>query len=131
MKTESLIGRTLTCAETGKQFIGASDGFTTNYARNDAGEVFSDEGVHLREVRALLDRSGPFTGYLSSDGKRLTGWKGNTLGHVVDSNSCELTRPSYTHGKYYQSVRVRDVHGREWYGRGSPGICIRLRPTKH
>jgi hypothetical protein len=130
MQTESLIGRTLTCAETGKQFIGASDGFTTNYARNDAGEVFSDEGVHLREVRALLNRSSPFTGYLSSDGKRLTGWKGNTLGHVVDSNPCELTRLSHTHGKYYQSVRVRDVHGREWYGRGSPGICIRLRPTK-
>jgi hypothetical protein len=131
MQTESLIGRTLTCAETGKQFVGASDGSTTNYARNDAGEVFSDEGVHLREVRALLDRSRPFPGYLSSDGKRLTGWKGNTLGHVIDSNPCELTRLSYTHGKHYQSVRVRDVHGREWYGRGSPGICIRLRPTKH
>jgi hypothetical protein len=130
MLTESLIGRTLTCAETGKQFIGASDGFTTNYASNDAGEVFSDEGVHLREVRALLDRSGPFPGYLSSDGKRLTGWKGNTLGHVIDWSFCTLTRQSWVHGKDYRSVRVRDIHGREWYGRGSPGICINLRPTK-
>ena len=36
-------GDTLTCAETGRQFIAAADGITTNYARNAAGDVFSDD----------------------------------------------------------------------------------------
>lgn len=130
MNTQSLIGRTLTCAETGKQFIGAADGCSTNYAYDNAGNVYSDEGAHIREVRELLDRSRPFIGYLSSDGNRLTGWKGNTLGTVIDWTLCQLTRVSWTHGKQYRSVRVRDVHGRQWYGRGSPGIVIRLRPCK-
>lgn len=129
-QVESLVGRELVCAETGKRFIGAVDGISTNYARDAEGNVYSDEGVDIRERRELLDRSKPFTCYLSSDGKRATGWKGNKLGDVVRSNSVRLTRRSYTHGAYIWAVRVRDVHGALWYGRGSPGIVITLRAMK-
>jgi hypothetical protein len=123
-------GDTITCAETGKQFVAAQDGISTNYARDAAGNVYSDEGVDIRERRELLDRTKPYFAYLSSDGTRVTGWKGNTLGHVAYSRPCKLTRMSYTHGKEYQSVFVRDVHGGTWYGRSSPGVCITLRPHK-
>jgi hypothetical protein len=123
-------GEVLTCAETGKTFIAAKDGITRNYACDHEGNVYSDEGVDIRERRSLLDRSGPFSCYISSDGRRVTGWKDNTLGVVTESRTCRLTRTSYTHGKNYSSIRVEDVHGNNWYGRGSPGICVTLRPCK-
>jgi hypothetical protein len=124
------IGDTLTCAETRKTFIAAQEGCTYNYATTSEDEVLSDEGVDIRQRRELLDRTLPFTGYLSCDGRHLTGWKGNVLGTVVDWAPCRLTRRSWTHGKDYRSVRVRDIHGAMWYGRGSPGIVINLRPCK-
>lgn len=122
------IGDILTCAETGKTFTAEAQGCTLNYARNSVGEVFSDEGVNIREAREMLDRSKPFTGYLSCNGKTFGGWKGNVLGHVTRSSTVRLTRMSYTHGETMLAIRVRDVHGAQWYGRGSPGICVTLRP---
>ena len=126
----NLIGQTLTCHETGKTFVAAIDGCTTNYAINDAGEIFSDEGVDLAQKRDLLDRTKPFLCYVSSDGKAVTGWKGNILGKVVQKIPCRLTRKSHWHGKDYSSVRVQDCHGGLWYGRGSAGLAITLRPMK-
>ena len=123
-------GQTVTCAETGKVFKIEAVGCTYNYASDSQGRIFSDEGVEIRERRALLDRRLPYTAYLSSDGRRITGWKGNVLGTVVNWSPCKLTRASFTHGKGYRAVRVRDVHGAMWYGRGSPGVCITLRPCK-
>lgn len=123
-------GDTLTCAETGKTFIAAIDGCSTNYACDSKGNVYSDEGVDICARRELLDRSKPYTCYLSSDGKHVTGWKNNVLGIVVDWCPCKLTRRSYIHGKEYRSVSVVDVHGGKWYGRGSPGIVITLRAKK-
>ena len=113
-----------------EDIVAAQQGCTFNYATTREDEVLSDEGVEIRQRRELLDRTVPFTGYLSSDGRHLTGWKGNVLGAVVDWAPCKLTRTSFTHGKSYRSVRVRDVHGAMWYGRGSPGVCITLRPCK-
>lgn len=122
-------GDLIRCQETGKLFTITTDGFTFNYASDGKGNIVSDEGVNIRERRELLDRSKPIGYYLSSDGKSVTGWKGNILGTVIDSRHCELTRISFTHDRdSYRSVRVRDVHGSEWYGRGSPGIAITLRP---
>lgn len=118
-------GQTLTCTETGKQFIAARDGITTNYARNAAGEVFSDEGVDIRERRELLDRSRPFFCYVSGDGRRVTGWKGNKLGEVVSSSV------GGGFGGRLLHVRVRDVHGGLWHGKGAgAGMCITLRAMK-
>ena len=124
------IGDTVKCAETGRDFVVARDGCSFNYATSQSGEILSDIGVDIRERRELLDRSKPFAGYLSSDGKRFTGWKGNILGTVTRSTLVRLTRASHVHGKYIRAVQVRDVHGGMWHGRGSEGICITLRPLK-
>ena len=124
------LGQALTCAETGRQFVAARDGISFNYATDRHGNVFSDAGVDMRERRELLDRSKPFGCYISRDGRSVTGWKGNVLGTVIDWSPCRLTRRSYTHGSEYRSIKVRDVHGGLWYGRGSPGVCVTLRPCK-
>lgn len=134
----SMLGKEITCAETGKVFIGAVEGFTTNYATvetklpnsEDSREYLSDEGVNIRERRELLDRSKPFYAYVSSDGKSVTGWKGNVLGRITSATNYRLTRQSYTHGRTINFYRVTDVHGGLWTGRGNPGIAIKLHPVK-
>lgn len=126
-------GDVLTCAETGKEFIAAHVGITTNYAWDNEGNTLSDEGVDIRQKRELAERAGPFLGYLgSTEGmpRTLTGWKGNVLGTVIRANSYRLTRQSYVHGEYIYAVTIRDVHGGLWYGRGNPGISIKIRPKK-
>jgi hypothetical protein len=121
------VGDVLTCAETGKQFTAARDGCSYNYARNSAGDIISDEGVHIREVRGLLDRTQPFGGYLSGDGRTFTGWKGNRLGDVIHAS---YSRTGW-HGAWITHVRVRDIHGAMWHGKGAGrGMCITLRPMK-
>jgi hypothetical protein len=128
---ESAVGKTIICNETGREFIGAIEGISTNYARDSQGNFYSNEGVHQREVKDLLDRTRSFTAYLSSDGLRITGWKGNTLMNIVSSSSCKLTRSSFLHSRHsYMSVRAVDVHGKHWYGRGSAGVVITMRPYK-
>lgn len=135
IQSVSMIGKEITCAETGKVFIGAVDGFTMNYATNYPNgfdkypEYLSDEGVDIRERRELLDRSKPFFAYVSSDGKSVTGWKGNVLGRITDKTNYRLARMSYVHGKTINFYRVTDVHGGLWTGRGNPGIAIKLRPV--
>ena len=122
------VGQTVTCAETGKQFTIERQGMTFNYATDAQGNVYSDEGVDIRERRELLDRSKPFTCYLSSDGKHVTGWKGNILGTVT----YESTSRTGFYGSKLTHIRVRDVHGAGWYGKGSGrGMCINLRPMKN
>ena len=127
MITQSLVGQTLICAETGKSFIGATDGFTFNYARDGAGATISDEGVDIRERRAMLDRTKPFICYLSGDGRHVTGWKGNILGTVTRETESRTGwhRSTLTH------IRAIDVHGNAWHGKGSGrGMCITLHPSK-
>lgn len=121
------MGDTLTCTVTGKQFIAARDGISVNYAWGKDNTIISDEGVDIAERRELLDRTKPFYCYLSSDGKSVTGWKGNVLGRVVMSSE------SHTgwHGSTLTHVRVVDVHGNKWHGKGSGnGMCITLRASK-
>jgi hypothetical protein len=119
-------GQTLVCTETGKKFIAARDGISTNYAWGSKNEIFSDEGVEIREKRGLLDRTKPFGCYLSSDGKSVTGWKGNKLGTVVHSSTSKtgFHRSELTH------ISVIDVHGNKWHGKGSgKGMAITIRPS--
>ena len=121
------VGDTLTCVETGKHFIAASNGSTFNYARDSAGNVYSDEGVNIQENRAMMDRSKPFGCYLSTDGQHVTGWKGNILGRVTLSS---VSRTGW-HGNQLTHVRVIDNHGGHWHGKGAGrGMCITLRPSK-
>lgn len=81
--------------------------------------------------RADLVGATRFTGYLSGDGERFTTWTGGELGKVVASRPCKLTRQSFTHDRRtYRSVRVVDVWGKVWFGRGSPGIVLTLHKAK-
>lgn len=130
LKNPINFGDVLTCAETGKPFVAAKDGITVNYAYDREGNIYSDEGVNIRERQAMLDRSGPYFCYISNDSRNVTGFKGNILGDITRDTPCRLTRRSYTHGKEYSAIRVQDVHGNNWYGRGSPGVCVTLRPCK-
>jgi len=80
-----------------------------------------------RQVVELKDRSQPFTGYLSEGCERFTTWTGGTLGRVVALTEAR----SGFHGSRQTIVRVRDVHGALWHGRGAgAGMCITLRPMK-
>ena len=78
----------------------------------------------------LLDRSKPFTAYLSSDCRAVQTWTGGHLMRVVRTSPVRLTRQSWVHGRTITAVRAVDCHGGSWYGRGSGGICINLRPCK-
>lgn len=124
------VGDTLCCTETGKAFTVTSDGCVSNYATNAQGQYFSDDGVVRCDRRRLLDRTRPVLAYMAQDGGSVTGWKGNYLGEIVQSTVVPLTCRSHTHGKYIQAVRIRDIHGAYWYGRGSPSLAIVLRPMK-
>lgn len=121
------LGSVQTCAETGKQFVVQSDGCSFNYATTSAGEILSDEGVHIRACRELLDRTRPFTGYLSRDGKQFTGWKGNVLGTVTHETK---SRTGFN-GSEITHIRVRDVHGAYWFGKGAGrSMVVTLHPMK-
>lgn len=126
-----IVGKLAKCAETGEIFTIKSDGFTFNYAQNDAGEVISDAGVDIRERRELLDHSKPFGAYCNSapagPPSFITGWKGNKLMTVVSARPYRLTRHSYMHGSYIYAIQAIDVHGAKWYGRGNCGMCITMR----
>jgi hypothetical protein len=122
-------GDILTCAETGAEFVAARDGCSFNYARSHTGEILSDAGVDIRMRRDLAARK-PMIVYLSGDGKSITGWKGNELGRARAIGTVRLTRMSYVFGREIWSYRVTDCHGGEWYGRGAPGIAMRIRPCK-
>lgn len=120
------IGDTLTCTETGKQFTAQRDGCSYNYALDREGRIYSDEGVDIRERRDMLDRSKPFYCYVSCDGGRVTGWKGNKLGDIVGG----LTVPPRGSLQPHR-FRVCDVHGNWWTGRGAgTGMCCTLRAMK-
>ena len=120
------LGERVTCVETGKQFVVARAGCSFNYARTSQGELLSDEGVDIRQRRDLLNRSAPFFCYVSGDGRTVTGWKGNILGCTTWSNE---SRNNW--GSKILHVRVVDVHGGLWHGKGAgTGMCITLRPSK-
>lgn len=117
------------CAACGGVFDVQTSGATGYACRPDGGLICypcADRG----QRDELRDRSKPFCAYVSGDGKTVTTWTGGKLMDITDSRPCALTRRSYTHSaESYRSIRARDVHGREWAGRGSPGIAIRLRPV--
>ena len=123
----AIIGTVLTCSETGKQFVAANVGCSTNYATDNEGNFYSDEGVNIRERNALLDRSKPFGCYLSCDGKSVTGWKGNILGTVT----LETSSRNGWQGSEITHIRVIDVHGKQWHGKGAGrGMYITIRANK-
>ena len=106
--------------------------------------VFTTGTAHLPDEREVCyacademrreemkDRTRPFTAYVSGDGLSITSWSGGNLMRVIQSWPCKLSRQSFTHSRdSYRSIRAVDCHGGKWYGRGSAGIAITLRPCK-
>lgn len=128
MNTESLIGKTIVCAETGKTFIGESvNGFTTNYARDSKGNVFSDEGVYIRSKKELLTEQKIFA-YVSCDGKSIQGWKeDHKLMQVIASWEAQ----SGFAGKMFY-FDARDENGQKWHGKAKEfGRCITMKKVKN
>ena len=120
-------GDTLTCTETGKQFVAARDECFTNYALIAENAIFSDEGVNIRELRGMSQRPNVFYCYVDSHANSVTGWKGNKLGTI--SNYDE--NPSGWHGATIARFRVLDASGNWWQGRGAgKNMCCTLRPMK-
>lgn len=120
------IGDIAVCYETKKTFVIKQDGYSFNYATDSDGRIYSDEGVDILQKRELLDRSKAFVAYVSSDGKFITGWKGNVLMSIVwkKSGAVGFCRD----GLYVNCV---DVHGNKWHGKNAgAGMCIKLRPMK-
>ena len=122
-----VMGQELICSVTGKKFIAARDGCSVNYAWGKDNAIVSDEGVDIIEKAQLLIRTKPFCAYLSSDGKSITGWKGNVLARVTQESD---SRTGW-HGSTITHIRAIDVHGNSWYGKGAGrGMYITIRPLK-
>lgn len=111
LNNESLIGKKIVCASTGKTFIGASDnGFTTNYAFNNKGEVFSDEGVFI-ESKKQLKTEDKIYAYLS--GKNIVVWKEDQV--LMKVTSKWKSRSGFC-GEMI-NVEAVDESGVKWYGK--------------
>lgn len=123
-------GVSFLCADCGKVFPVQTSG-GTGYARTAENKLICYSCADNREREQLKDRGRPFFAYLSSDGQRVTTWTGGELMHVTASRPCRLTRQSFTHSRdSFRSFSAIDCHGGRWYGRGSPGICVKLRAKK-
>lgn len=128
IQPESLIGKTIVCAETGKSFVGESvNGFTTNYARDSEGNVYSDEGVYIRAKKELIDENKVYA-YVSCDGKFIQGWKQD---HKLMTVIAKWENNSGFAGKmvYFDA---RDENGQKWHGKAKQfGHCITMRKVKN
>ncbi len=99
----------------------------TGYARVDGNQLCCYECADSRRRAEMLDRSRPFSAYISGEnGATLTTWTGGLLGHVAGHSTYRNNWGALIH-----CYSVRDVHGGYWHGRNSgPGMCITLRPSK-
>lgn len=118
------------CADCGKVKATSGNGCTTGYARFDGSDSLVCFACADERQREGLKARKPFCCYVSGDGSQIQTWTGGELGRVVSSSYMRLTRPSWVHGKFIRCIRARDVHGAFWFGRGSPGVAIKLRPCK-
>lgn len=101
----------------------------TGYAVDLGGELICYDCCTINDRAALKDRK-PFVAYVGTGATTITNWTGATLATITRSRACRLTRQSFTHGKYISCIHAVDVHGGHWFGRGSEGIAIKLRPCK-
>lgn len=94
----------------------------------------ADGRTHCYDCCAARDReslrtSDRFSGYISADGKRLTGWPGFSLGRVESWGTVHpWTRRSCFGERRY--VRIVDCHGNRWHGTAAPGMYANLRRSR-
>jgi hypothetical protein len=83
-----------------------------------------------QEVAEFKTReAAPYTAYLSSDGKRITTWTGETLGAIISTGTPIKSRgwDTNTHTPF----RARCIDGRVYFGRhNGGGVYLRMRPLK-
>jgi hypothetical protein len=119
------------CACCHKVKATSGNGCTTGYAVMPTDELYCFDCADVSQREELKDRSKPFVAYVDSYGENITTWTGGVLARITHRRHCRLTRQSFMHDRRdYSSFRARDCHGQNWYGRGSPGIAIKLRPCK-
>lgn len=76
-----------------------------------------------RYLTAYVENAGP-----GLHGNRITDWHGKVVhGYVLTATRVRLARWSHVHGSHIWHYRVRLVTGEECYGRGGPGMVIRLK----
>jgi hypothetical protein len=111
------------CAACGVECRGKPGG-GTGYGETDDGRKLCYPCCGAREI-ARLTRREPTTVYLGSTADTVTDWPGTVLGRVVEHHRIRSRSvdPVY-------AVRVIDVHGGRWFGRGSAGMALLLRPAK-
>jgi hypothetical protein len=83
-----------------------------------------------QEVANFLTReAGPYTAYVSSDGKRITTWMGETLATITSTGT-----PFKTGGWLSSTLtpfRAKGIDGRMYFGRfHGPGVYVKMRPAK-
>jgi hypothetical protein len=69
----------------------------------------------------------PTTGYVSPDGRTVTDWHGQFMGRITTATKVALTQWSHVHGSYMLHYTV-NINGVWYWGRGSAGLVINLRP---
>lgn len=115
-------------------------GFTPNQVKHyiDVGIMQPAKAAELRlkqdiakgaKANPVVERE-TLEGYVSSDTKHITDANGKTVATVVSATRVDLPRRSYVHGKSLLAITAVDSHRTKWYGRGSPGIFIRLYKKK-
>jgi len=103
----------------------------TGYGYNAQDQIVCYACCTVNDKEQLKDRSKPFFAYINGEGNAIHTWSGGHLMKIARSRSCQLTRHSFWHSRdSFMSVHCVDVHGGHWHGRGSAGICIKLRPCK-
>ena len=120
----SVIEEKLVCFETGKTFVATFVNGCSNYAKDNKGNVFSDEGVYIRLKRELLTENKVYA-YLS--GSAITGWKAShKLMKVI---SKWKSRSGFCGEMTY--VEAVDSNGKKWHGKCvDDGHCITMRKMK-
>lgn len=125
MNISEIIGTKFICADCGQEIAIISDGYTVNCATKSSGEKVCNTCAKNGEIWHAENDDKVFA-YLSSDGRKITDWKGNTLATVtanwdiVNNFAGKLT-----------CIRATTNNGRKLYGKGpGKGMYIRLRPCK-
>jgi hypothetical protein len=89
--------------------------------------------AHERET---FERAGaarePFVAYLSGDPKvrgslTITTWTGAEIAKVTSAKEMKTPYGGTLHGDKWLSYTAVDAHGREWFGRGTPGVVTSIR----
>lgn len=121
-------GTLLKCSITGKEFTAAPVGCMSNFCLDADGAVISAEGYTIRYRSRVAERAGPVLGYMNSEGTLITTVNGDELARVTSLVPCKHNM-LHTDTNYY-SFRAQAPDNCNWYGRGSRGMAITMRPCK-